>query len=193
VLEIHVWGARASDIAHPDRVVLDLDPDEGLPWSRVIEGAFAIRRLLDDIGLESFPKATGGKGLHVVVPLRPRDDWTTIKAFAKSLAEDLVRQEPAAYTAVLAKKARRGRIFIDYLRNQRGASAIAAYSARAREGAPVAAPLTWQEVESGVRADAFTVTTLPERLAALSRDPWTELARVKQSLPAAVRRKLSAA
>jgi bifunctional non-homologous end joining protein LigD len=193
VLEIHVWGATEPDIAHPDRVVLDLDPDDGLPWSRVIEGAMALRRQLDAIGLESFPKATGGKGLHLVVPLRPRYDWAEIKAFAKSLAEELVQREPAAYTAVMAKKKRHGRIFIDYLRNQRGASAIAAYSARARANAPVAAPLTWQEVESGVRGDAFTVKTLPERLAHLTEDPWQALYRVKQSLPAAVRRKLSAA
>jgi bifunctional non-homologous end joining protein LigD len=192
-LEIHVWGAEITDIDHPDRVVMDLDPDEGLPWPRVIEGALTLRRMLADIGLESFVKGTGGKGLHVVVPLRPRHDWNEIKAFSKWLADELVQREPNGYTAVMAKKKRRGKIFIDYLRNQRGASAIAVYSARARPNAPVAAPLTWREVEDGVRSDAFTVRTLPERLATLAKDPWEELGRVKQSLPAALRRKLSAA
>ena len=193
VLEIHVWGAQVSDIEHPDRVVMDLDPDEGLPWERVVAGAVTLRRMLDDIGLESFVKGTGGKGLHVVVPLRPRHDWVEIKAFSKWLAEELVQREPNAYTAVMAKKKRHGKIFIDYLRNQRGANAIVAYSARARPNAPVAAPLTWKEVEDGVRSDAFTVRTLPERLAALAQDPWEELGRVKQSLTAAVLRKLPAA
>jgi bifunctional non-homologous end joining protein LigD len=193
VLEIHVWGTRVSDIEHPDRVVMDLDPDEGLPWERVVAGAVTLRRMLDDIGLESFVKGTGGKGLHVVVPLRPRHDWVEIKAFSKWLAEELVQREPNAYTAVMAKKKRHGKIFIDYLRNQRGANAIVAYSARARPNAPVAAPLTWKEVEDGVRSDAFTVRTLPERLAALAQDPWEELGRVKQSLTAAVLRKLPAA
>lgn len=193
VLEIHVGGVQAGDLAHPDRVVMDLDPDEGLPWSRVVEGALTLRRMLDELGLESFVKGTGGKGLHVVVPLRPRHDWVEVKAFAKWLAEELVEREPNGYTAVMTKKKRNGKIYIDYLRNQRGASAIAAYSARARAGAPIAAPLTWREVEDGLRSDAFTVRTLPERLAALAKDPWEELGRVKQSLSAAVRRKLPAA
>ena len=193
VLEIHVWGSRVSDVEHADRVVMDLDPDEGLPWSRVTEGALTLRRMLDDIGLQSFVKATGGKGLHVVVPLRPRHDWVEIKGFAKWLAEELVAREPDGYTAVMAKKKRHGKIFIDYLRNQRGANAVTAYSARARPNAPVAAPLTWHEVEEGMRSDAFTVRTLPARLAALAKDPWEELGRVKQSLSAAVLRKLPAA
>jgi bifunctional non-homologous end joining protein LigD len=193
VLEIHLWGARASDVAHPDRVVMDLDPDEGLPWSRVVEAALTLRRMLEELGLESFVKGTGGKGLHVVAPLRPRHDWAEVKAFAKWLAEELVAREPSGYTAVMAKKKRHGKIFIDYLRNQRGASAIGAYSARARHNAPVAAPLTWREVEEGVRSDAFTVRTMPERLASLAKDPWEDLGRVKQSLSAAVLRKLPAA
>jgi bifunctional non-homologous end joining protein LigD len=193
VLEIHVWGSTRRALDRPDRVVFDFDPDEGLAWPRVVEAAFTMRHLLGELGLESFAKATGGKGLHVVVPLRPQLDWDEIKAFTKAMAEEMARREPAAYTTTMAKKSRRGRIFIDYLRNQRGATAIAAYSARARPGAPVAAPLSWKEVEDGVRADAFTIATLPSRLAKLARDPWTDLASVKQSVPAALRRKLRAA
>jgi len=193
VLEIHLWGAQWRDVERPDRVTIDLDPDRGLDWSRMIEAAMTVRGLLSEMGLDSFAKATGGKGLHVVVPLAPRYGWDEVKAFSKSIAEELVRRAPDAYTASLAKKARRGRIFIDYLRNQRGASAIAAFSARARPGAPVAAPLAWKEVENGTRADAFTVITLPQRLAALTRDPWHDLHKLKQKLPAMLRRRLRAA
>ena len=193
VLEIHVWGSTRRALDRPDRVVFDFDPDEGLAWPRIVEAAFTLRRLLGELGLESFAKASGGKGLHVVVPLRPQLDWDEIKAFSKAMADEMARREPAAYTTTMAKKSRRGRIFIDYLRNQRGATAIAAYSARARPGAPVAAPLSWKEVEDGVRSDAFTIATLPGRVARLSSDPWADLAGVKQSVPAALRRKLRAA
>jgi bifunctional non-homologous end joining protein LigD len=193
VLEIHVWGSTRRTLERPDRVVFDFDPDEGLAWSRVVEAAFTMRRLLAELGLESFAKGTGGKGLHVVVPLRPQLEWGEIKAFTKAMADEMARREPAAYTTTMAKKSRRDRIFIDYLRNQRGATAIAAYSARARPGAPVAAPLSWKEVEDGVRADAFTIATLPRRLTTLDRDPWVDLSSAKQSVPAALRRKLRAA
>jgi bifunctional non-homologous end joining protein LigD len=193
VLEVHVWGATRRALERPDRVVFDFDPDTGVAWPRVVEAALTLRRLLAELELESFAKATGGKGLHVVVPLQPRLGWDEIKAFAKAMADEMARREPAGYTTALAKKARRDRIFIDYLRNQRGATAIAAYSTRARANAPVAVPLTWKEVEGGIRADAFTVATLPERLAGLAEDPWAELAGVKQSLPAALRRRLGAA
>lgn len=193
VLEIHVWGATKNRLEQPDRLVFDLDPDDGLPWRRVIEAAVTVRDLLAEIGLRSFAKATGGKGLHVVVPMVPRYRWDEIKAFAKAMAEEMMRREPAGYTASLAKKARRGRIFIDYLRNQRGATAIAAYSVRARPGAPVAAPLSWKEVEHGIRSDAFTLATLPSRLAKRRADPWRDLARTRQTLPAALRHRLRAA
>lgn len=193
VLEIHVWGATKNRLEQPDRLVFDLDPDDGLPWRRVIEAAVTVRDLLAEIGLRSFAKATGGKGLHVVVPMAPRYRWDEIKAFAKAMAEEMMRREPAGYTASLAKKARRGRIFIDYLRNQRGATAIAAYSVRARPGAPVAAPLSWKEVEHGIRSDAFTLATLPSRLAKRRADPWRDLARTRQTLPAALRHRLRAA
>jgi bifunctional non-homologous end joining protein LigD len=193
VLEIHVWGAREPQLEKPDRVVFDFDPDTGLAWERVSEAALALRRRFEEIGLESFVKATGGKGLHVVLPLRPSLYWDGIKAFAKAMAQELAERHPTAFTTSLAKKARSGRIFIDYLRNQRGATAIAAYSTRARAHAPVAAPLSWEEVASGIRSDAFTVATMGERLRRQKRDPWHGIAEVKQSLPAALLRKLKVA
>ncbi len=193
VLEIHAWGATKNQLDQPDRLVFDLDPGEGLPWRRIVEAAVRVRDLLAEIGLSSFAKATGGKGLHVVVPIVPRYGWDEIKAFTRAIAEEMARREPAGYTASLAKRARRDRIFIDYLRNQRGATAVAAYSVRARPGVPVAVPLSWKEVEHGIRSDAFTLASLPPRLAKLPADPWHDLARLRQTLPAALRRRLRAA
>ena len=193
VLEIHLWNATRSALETPDRVIFDLDPDEGLAWERVGAAAVEVRDLLAEMGLESFVKTTGGKGLHVVMPLQPRYGWDEVKLFARSVAAELVRRAPAAYTATLSKKARGGKIFIDYLRNQRGATAVAPYSARARAGAPVAVPLTWAEVEKGWRSDRFTIATLPDRLAKLRRDPWQGMLGMKQKLPAGVLRKLRAA
>jgi bifunctional non-homologous end joining protein LigD len=189
-LEIHVWGSTRRSLERPDRVILDLDPDEGLAWERVAEGALALRDLLAEMGLRSFAKATGGEGLHVVLPLRPKYGWEEVKAFSRGLARELVRRHPDGYTGSLAKTARRGKIFIDYLRNQRGATAIAPFSARARPGAPVAAPLSWREVERGLRSDVITVATMPGRLARQRRDPGAGLADLNQTLPAAALRAL---
>jgi bifunctional non-homologous end joining protein LigD len=189
VLEVHLWGSTRAALETPDRIIFDLDPDEGLPWERVVAGALAVRDLLTEMGLETWPKATGGKGLHVVLPVRPKYDWDAVKAFTHAVAQEIVRREPAAYTGALPKKDRRGKIFIDYLRNQRGATAIAPFSARAKPQAPVALPLTWKEVEQGVRGDAFTIATAPERLRKEKRDPWDGMAEAKQQLPAAAMRK----
>jgi bifunctional non-homologous end joining protein LigD len=190
-LEIHLWGSTRAALEQADRVIFDLDPDSGLGWDRVVAGALAVRDLLDkEMGLRSFVKGTGGKGLHVVLPLQPKHDWEVVKSFSHHVAGLLAEREPGGYTTALPKKARLGKIFIDYLRNQRGATAIAPFSARARAGAPVAAPLTWKEVETGTRGDAFSVTTLPARLKRQRRDPWAELGTVKQQIPAAVIRKL---
>jgi bifunctional non-homologous end joining protein LigD len=189
VLEIHIWGSRAPRVEQPDRVVFDLDPDAGLPWDRVTTAALETRALLADIGLDSVALATGGKGLHVVAPIKPQLGWDEIKRFARAVADELVRRDPTAYTASLAKRARHGRIFVDYLRNQRGATGIAPYSVRARPGAPVAVPLAWKEVEHGIRSDQFTVASLPPRLAEPQHDPWRAVAALEQSLPATLRRK----
>jgi bifunctional non-homologous end joining protein LigD len=188
-LEIHLWGSTRNTLEKPDRIIIDLDPDAGLAWDRVAEGALLVRDLLAEMGLETWPKATGGKGLHVVLPVRPHYDWDAVKSFARGLADEIVRRHPNAYTGNMAKRARAGKIFVDYLRNQRGATAIAPFSARARGAAPVAVPLSWREVEEGVRSDAFTVATAPKRLEQLRRDPWAGLLECRQSLPPTVMRK----
>jgi bifunctional non-homologous end joining protein LigD len=190
VLEIHPWGATTANIEAPDRVTFDLDPDAELPWSRVMEAALAVREALSGIGLASFVKTTGGKGLHVVVPLTPKLGWPAVKAFSKWVADRLAALRPEAFTANQALRARQGRVYIDYLRNGRGATAVGAYSPRARPGAPVSAPLDWSEVERGVRPDGLTVATVPARLAALAADPWAEIGTLRQSIGAAVRRHL---
>jgi len=192
VIELHPSGAGVDSLDNPDRVTFDLDPDEGLAWARVTEAAIDIREALLAIGLESFAKTTGGKGLHVVVPLQPKLGWDEAKAFTKWVADQFVAQSPERFTANQAKRARQGRIFIDYLRNSRGATAIGAYSPRARPGATVSTPLFWEEVESGVRPEGFTVATVPQRIAALAADPWAGIGELRQSIGAAVRRRIKA-
>ncbi|HWB52104.1 MAG TPA: DNA ligase D [Stellaceae bacterium] len=188
VVEIHPWGSTIRDVERPDRITFDLDPDEGLEWQRVVEAAVDVRDALDAIGLRSFVKTTGGKGLHVVVPLRPQLDWDAVKTFAKWVADRMHEERPAQFTANMAKRERRDRIYLDYLRNARGATAVGAYSPRERPGTTVSTPLSWQEVESGVHPTAFTVATVPARLAALAADPWAEIGALRQTVAAKVRR-----
>ena len=190
VLEIHPWGSRVGSVDAPDRLIFDLDPGPGVSWSRVVEGARAIRELLDGLDLESFTKTTGGKGLHVVVPLAPRQDWTMLKDFSRAFALELVRRSPREYTATLSKSQRTGKIFVDYLRNSRGATAVAAYSTRARAGAPVSTPVEWPELGGGLRSDRFTVTNIEKRLDSLAKDPWAGFFKTRQSLPKALLKKL---
>ena len=182
VLELHPWPARAEDPEHPDRLILDLDPGEGVGFPAVVEAALRLRDLLADLGLESFPRTTGGRGLHVVVPLLPEHGWDAHLAAARALAERLAATSPERYTTAMPKVERRGRIFVDYLRNGRGASAIASCSPRARTGAPVATPLAWEELTSGLNPSAFTLLSLPERLAARP-DPWAGTLALRQVLP----------
>jgi bifunctional non-homologous end joining protein LigD len=183
VLEIHPWGARIGDVDRPDRIVMDLDPGEGVAWPQVIEAAREVRERLRAVGLASFVKTTGGKGLHVVLPLTPGAGWDEVKAFARSLSESMEADHPQRYISTAAKKARHGLIYVDYLRNGRGATAIAAYSTRARPGAPVAVPLAWDELSSAIKPNQFTVENLPARLQRLRKDPWAELFKIKQRLP----------
>jgi len=190
VLEIHPWGSTAKKLETPDRITFDFDPDERLPWERVTAAAIEMREALAGIGLQSFVKTTGGKGLHVVAPVTPKLGWDAIKEFSRWVAERFVAAYPDRFTANMAKRARQGRIFIDYLRNARGATAIGAYSARARAGAPVATPLSWEEVEKGGKPDAFTVLTVPARLAELNSDPWAEMPKLRQSISARVRKEV---
>lgn len=190
VLELHIWGSHRDKIELPDYVVFDLDPDEGLAWERVVQGALTVRERLAELGLQSFLKTTGGKGLHVVLPLTRKADWDEVKAFSKAVAESVVAAEPHLYTSILTKARRKGKIFIDYLRNGRGATSICAYSTRARPDAPVSVPLFWEELETDVRANTFTVRNLPERLEGLPGDPWDGFTKVRQSITEAIKKKL---
>lgn len=147
-IEFHGWGARIEDVEKADRLVFDLDPDEGLDFEAVRKAAFHFREILQQIGLETFPMVTGGKGIHVIAPLVPKAEWPDVKDFAHRLAQAVAQSDPENFTAALPKAQRKGRIFVDYLRNQRGATAVMPYSARARSGAPVAAPITWKEMET---------------------------------------------
>ncbi|WP_157220418.1 DNA ligase D [Flavisphingomonas formosensis] len=147
-IEFHGWGARIEDVEKADRLVFDLDPDEGLDFEAVRKAAFHFREILQQIGLETFPMVTGGKGIHVIAPLVPKAEWPEVKDFAHRLAQAVAQSDPENFTAALPKAQRKGRIFVDYLRNQRGATAVMPYSVRARSGAPVAAPISWKEMET---------------------------------------------
>ncbi|ADP69910.1 DNA ligase D [Rhodomicrobium vannielii ATCC 17100] len=172
VLEIHPWGARIDDLERPDTLIFDLDPGDGVGFEAVMDGAREVRRRLGDLGIESWVKTTGGKGLHVVSPLVPDLGWEELKAFAQGIAQTMERDAPQRFVSTMAKKARDGKIYVDYLRNGRGSTAIAPYSTRAREGAPVATPLGWDELGPALTPQRFTVETMGRRLAALKSDPW---------------------
>ena len=161
VVEVHPWAATVDDIEHPDLLVFDLDPGAGVAWAFVIESALRLRKLLQDEGLDSWPKTTGGKGLHLMVPIDRAISHDAARLYCKRLAQRLEATDPARYTTSSAPAKRNKRIYIDYLRNGRGTTAIGAYSPRAREGFPVAAPVTWAQVERGIRPDAFTIARPP--------------------------------
>jgi len=185
VLELHTWGARGGRLDRPDRIIFDLDPDTALEWKIVAEGALLVRSLLEDIGLASFVKTTGGKGLHVVAPLAAKHTWDEVKAFSKSLAHQLERDLPDRFIANMSKSRRGGRIFVDYLRNASEATAVAAYSTRAKPGAPVSTPLAWDELgDAKLRPDSYTVLNLRQRLDRLKQDPWAGYFDNKQKLTA---------
>jgi len=183
VLEIHPWGSRADKVEEPDRLIFDLDPGPDVAWQAVIDGALALRDVLGHLELESFLKTSGGKGLHVVVPLTGRCTWPVLKQFSRAVAEHLAGEEPDRYTAKMAKSARPGRVFIDYLRNDRGATAVAPFSPRARAGAPVAMPIAWDDLSALSSASEFTIELARERLNLSSGDPWRGFFKVKQKLP----------
>lgn len=159
-IEFHGWGSLANDVERPDRMVFDLDPDEGLDFAKVIKAAGDLRRHLSDMGLVTFPMLTGGKGMHVIVPLKPEAQWPRVTDFARRFATALAEAEPDRFTATMSKAKRKGRIFVDWLRNQRGSTAILPYAVRARENAPVAAPVSWAELSDLDRASRFTVRDL---------------------------------
>jgi bifunctional non-homologous end joining protein LigD len=177
VLEIHTWGSTKDRLERPDRLIFDLDPDPSVPWTQVIEAAELTKTLLEELGLVTFLKTTGGKGLHIVTPIQRTLEWEEAKAFSKMIADHLVAAIPQRFTSNMAKRVRKGKIFIDYLRNARGATAIAAFSTRAKPGAPVSVPIAWDELSEHLPSDYFTVMNVPERLARLKRDPWDAYAR----------------
>jgi bifunctional non-homologous end joining protein LigD len=193
VIELHVWGATTRDLGKPDRMIFDLDPDAAVPWREVMAAARATRERLAGLGLESFLKTTGGKGLHVAVPLAPRHDWDEVKEFSRAVAEAMAADEPRRFTSKMAKKERAGRIFVDYLRNSPGATAVAAYSVRARKGAPVSTPLHWDELGGRMKPTAFHAGNVARRLQGLRTDPWKTFRRTSQTLTAAMKRKLGIA
>ena len=182
-IEFHGWGSRADAVERPERMVIDLDPDEGLDFSDVRQAALDIRAQLSDLGLVSFAMLSGGKGVHIVVPLTPGHSWDEHKDFARRFAEALALDAPGRFTATMAKAKRRGKIFIDWLRNQRGATAVLPYSVRAREGAPVAVPIAWDELASVEAGSAFKmgdVQRLIDRAATPALAGWGF---AEQSLP----------
>jgi len=182
-IELHAWGATEDRPQHPDRMVFDLDPGDGVAFADVVKAALDLRGQLQRLGLQSFCRTTGGKGLHVVVPLEPAADWDQVKPFCRAFAETLSQQAPELYLSTVRKADRQGRILIDWLRNGLGATAVASFSPRARPGATVATPLAWDEVTRRLDPQKFTLLSVPERLARLREDPWKEFSSLSQRLP----------
>jgi bifunctional non-homologous end joining protein LigD len=181
-LEIHPWGVTTEVPDRPDRIIFDLDPDEGLGFKDVITAALEVRERLRAIGLESFVKTTGGKGLHVIVPVEPVTDWPVAKAFSKQLSAEMAADAPERYLTKISKAERAGRIFIDYLRNDPTSTAVGPYSTRSRPGAPVAMPVEWEALNDSLDPCDFTLERVPALLRGRS-DPWAEMMRVRQRLP----------
>ncbi len=182
-IELHAWGATEAAPLHPDRMVFDLDPGEGVPFADVVKAALDMRDRLQRLGLTSFCRTTGGKGLHVVVPLEPAAHWDIVKPFCRALAETLSQEQPDRFLSTVRKEDRRGRILIDWLRNGLGATAIASFSPRARDGATVATPVAWDDLDRKLDPAKFTLRTVPERLARLRVDPWAGFELLRQRLP----------
>jgi bifunctional non-homologous end joining protein LigD len=183
VLELHIWGSHVDTLEKPDRMVFDFDPDEDLDFGQVKEAAKEMRERLKAVDLESFVMASGGKGLHVVVPLTPRYGWDEVKGFAEAIARILAAEKPERYLADMSKARRKGRIFVDYLRNGRGATAIAPFSSRARKGAPVSWPIAWSALARLENAHPFAVDTGAAGLKRQKGDPWKGYFEVDQVLP----------
>lgn len=182
-LEFHPWGATVDDPEHPDQLVFDLDPGPGVDWNAVRRGARDVRAGLRQAGLESFVRLSGGKGLHVVAPLRPRPDWDAAREFSDAFAHGLAERWPERYVATMSKARRQGVIFIDWLRNGRGNTSVCSWSLRAREAAAVAMPLRWEELSRVAGPQAFTLPKAVQRSARLQAHPWGEWHKLKQALP----------
>lgn len=192
-LELHTWNATTADLAHPDRFVLDLDPDPALPWKTMLEATELTLAVLDELGLRAFLKTSGGKGVHLIVPLATKHDWDAVKAFSQGITQHMARNLPQRFAAKSGPRNRVGRIFIDYLRNGAGATTVCAYSLRAREGLPVSVPVSFEELATLRNAQAWSLRTLHKRLDDLGEDPWRDLPGTRQRLTVAMRRKLGLA
>ena len=189
-IEFHTWNATSADLERPDRFILDLDPDPALPWKAMVEATQLTLAVLDELGLQSFAKTSGGKGIHLVVPLTPQADWSEVKAFSQAIVKHMAKLLPDRFSAVSGPKNRVGRIFIDYLRNSQGATTIGAYAARTREGMPVSVPIFRDEITEITGANIWTIHNLHERLEELPGDPWAELDTAKQTITAEMRERL---
>jgi len=189
-LEIHVWGSRDLNIEQPDMMIFDLDPAPDVGWEHMVRAARLVREQLLNLGLAGFVKTTGGKGLHIVVPLTPKADWNTVRAFSRAFSESLVRKFPDEYIATMSKAKRSGKIFIDYLRNGHGATSIATYSTRNLPGAPISAPVAWHELTAELKADSYNILNIRSRLAGLEKDPWADYFTVRQEITEEMRKKV---
>ncbi|WP_454817718.1 DNA ligase D [Labrys neptuniae] len=189
VLEIHPWGSTLADWERPDMITMDLDPGDDVAWGEVIAAAEQVKERLEQAGLTAFVKTSGGKGLHVVAPLKPKANWPKVKAFTKAMADAMAADSPDRFVSTIAKVKRHGKILIDYLRNQRGSTAVAPYSTRARPGAAVSMPLAWEELAPAIGPAYFTVTNTPTRLSALAADPWAHFREAAVPLEARTVRK----
>jgi bifunctional non-homologous end joining protein LigD len=183
VLEMHPWAVTVEKPDRADRIIFDLDPAEGLGFEEVIRAALEVRDRLTALGLESFVKTTGGKGLHVVAPIDATAEWREVKRFAKGVSAEMAADSPERYLTKISKAEREGRIFIDYLRNDPTSTAVAPYSTRSRAGAPVAMPIRWDEVKEGLDPCDYTIATVPGLIAKQKADPWAAMSDVKQALP----------
>jgi len=189
-IEMHTWNALAAKLEKPDRMVFDLDPGEGLGWDRMQEAARLTRELLEELGLESFCKTSGGKGLHVVVPLTPQAGWDEVKGFSQAVAQHMASTLPKYFSAKMGKQNRQDKIFVDYLRNNRGSSTVAAFSLRARPGMGASVPIDWDELDATTSGDQWNIGNLHERLDALKTDPWSQYAKTRQRITASMKKRL---
>jgi bifunctional non-homologous end joining protein LigD len=189
-LELHPFGSSVPKLGCPDRITFDFDPADDVGWDELVEAVHLLKTLLEELELVSFIKTTGGKGLHVVLPIRPALNWDEIKSFTKAIAELMVRSFPDRYVATVSKAKRHGKIFVDYLRNGEGATAVAAYSLRARAHAPVATPIAWDELGEDIRREHFNVRNVPARLGSMKQDPWADFFNVDQAVTKGMMKKV---
>jgi bifunctional non-homologous end joining protein LigD len=173
VIEVHAWMSRMDDLERPDRLIFDIDPDEALPWKQVVGAARTVKKHLDAVGLASWPRLTGGNGIHVVVPLTPSMTWAQSLSFARAFAEHVQRAEPDTFVTQTGAARRKGKVLLDVLRNARASTAIESYSPRARPGTPVCVPLSWDELKAGARPKRFDIAAVVKRLRSRG-EPWEQ-------------------